>query len=69
LEWGSGGSTVYFTKFLREHNIEACIALYDLKTSGAGSKNTHEGAYDAWLVALMTEKLRHLEQVERSRKC
>jgi DNA polymerase III epsilon subunit-like protein len=51
------------------HNIEACIALYDLKTSGAGSKNTHEGAYDAWLVALMTEKLRHLEQVERSRKC
>lgn len=51
------------------HNIEACVAMYGLKTSGAGVKNAHEGGYDAWLVFLITEQLRHLEKVERSKTC
>jgi hypothetical protein len=47
------------------HNLEVCVDLYGLKTTGASTKNTHEGGYDSWLVALMTERLRHMEQAER----
>lgn len=47
------------------HNIETCVELYGLRAAGAATKNAHEGGYDAWLVALMTEKMRHLESSGR----
>lgn len=51
------------------HNIEACVDLYGLNVAGAHKKNAHDGGYDAWLVALMTEKVRHFETVHRTSTC
>jgi DNA polymerase III epsilon subunit-like protein len=51
------------------HNIEACMDLYGLDVAGAHKKNAHDGGYDAWLVALMTERVRHLENMNRNTSC
>lgn len=51
------------------HNIEVCMDLYGLNVAGAHKKNAHDGGYDAWLVALMTEKIRHFENAHRTAQC